>query len=442
MFTRLIKLLPAAVIICSSHFVSAQRGDSLKADLQLLKTKLETIHPALYAYTSQTRMEQLFDSCYKELNDYTDDRQFYGVIKVMLSAVKDGHLSSSPSPGFARFIHTENRYLPLMTYFKGDSIFIVNSIDNKIPAGSRLIRINSHPADAMRQKMYDYLMSDGYSTSKKALILNQIFYFYYYLAYGYSSGFTVEYTAPSGEYSTVALPATEEKVINTLKVKEEEKPLLSATFTEDNICILSIRTFGADDLAEAKLDYPAFLEKTFMRIKNDRVQKLIIDLRDNGGGRDGYGVMLYSYLTKQAFPYYSYLEKNKKKLSGKPGLGKQQPAAISYSGAVWVLTGGNTFSAAAEFCAVAYSNHRGTFIGEETGGGYEGNHSGQLISVELPSSKANVWIPTTKYVMNVIPAKYPGRGIIPHLQVQPSAGEYLRHEDTVLEKALSEARSR
>jgi len=441
MFTRFIKLLPAIILICCAHVVSAQRGNALKADLQLLKNKLETIHPDLYAYTPKTRMEQLFDSCYQQLNDDTDDRQFYGIVKALLSAVKDGHLSTGASPHFSQVIHTENSYLPLITYFKGDSIFIVNSIDNKIPAGSRLISINSHPADAMRQKMYDCLMSDGYNTTKKALVLNQIFYFYYYLAYGYSAGFTVEYISPTGDYSTVALPAIEEKAINTLKVTEEEKPLLSATFTEDNICILSISTFAANDLQQAKLDYPAFLEKTFRRIKQDRVQQLIIDLRENGGGRDAYGVLLYSYLTKQPFSYYSYLDKDQKKLSGKPGLGKQKPAAIPYSGAVWILTGGNTFSAAAEFCAVAYSNHRATFIGEETGGAYEGNHSGQLIQVELPSSKVTVWIPTTQYVMDVIPAKYPGHGILPHLQVQPSTEEYLHHEDKVLQEALSEARS-
>lgn len=440
MFTRLTKLLSAA-ILCCSHVASAQRGDSLKADIQLLKTKLETIHPDLYAYTTQARVEQLFDSCYQQLNDDTDDRQFYGIIKTLLSAVRDGHVSSDPSPRFARTIHAENSYLPLITYFKGDSIFIVNSIDNKIPPGSLLISINSHPAAAMRERLYDYLMADGYSTGKQSLILNQIFYFYYYLAYGYSAGFTVEYISPSGEHKTVALPAAAEKVINTLKIAEKEKPLLSATFTDDNICILDIRTFDAASIQKARLDYPAFLDKTFRKIKQARIQKLIIDVRENGGGRDDYGVMLYSYLTKQPFRYYLYQEKKKKKLSGRPGLGRQQPAAIPYSGDLWVLTNGQTFSAAAEFCAVVYSNHRGTFIGQETGGAYEGNHSGQMIQVELPCSKVTVWIPTTKYVMDVIPAKYPGRGIIPHLQVEASAEEYLHGEDRVLQEGLLQARS-
>jgi hypothetical protein len=442
MFTRLTTLLSVAVFVCCSHVVSAQRGDSLKADIRLLKTKLETIHPDLYAYTTQARMEQLFDSCYQQLNDDTDDRQFYGIIKTLLSAVKDGHVSSGLSPRFAHFIHSENTYLPLITYFKGDSIFIVNSIDNKIPAGSRLISINSHPADAMREKLYDYLMADGYSTSKQALVLNQIFYFYYYLAYGYSAGFTIEYISPAGDHKTVALSAVEEKVINTLKIPVEQKPLLSATFTEDNICILTIGTFDAASLGEAGLNYPAFLEKTFRKIKQDRIQKLIIDLRDNGGGRDQYGVMLYSYLTKQPFRYYRYQEKDKKKLSGRPGIGLQQPAAIHYGGDLWVLTSGQTFSAAAEFCSVAYSDHRATFIGQETGGTYEGNHSGQLISFELPASKVTFWVSTIKYVMDVTPAKSPGHGVIPHLQVQASAEEYIRHQDRVLKEGLQQARSR
>ncbi len=442
MFTRLTRLLSAAIFVCCSHVVSAQRGDSLKADIRFLKTTLETVHPDLYAYTSQARIAQLFDSCYQQLHDDTDDRQFYGIIKTLLSAVKDGHLSSGASPRFAQAIHSENTYLPLITYFKGDSIFIINSIDNKIPAGSRLISINSHPAEAVREKLLGYLMSDGYGTSKQQLSLNQTFYFYYYLAYGHSAGFTVEYVSPSGDDKTVALPAAEEKVINTLKVPEAGKPLLSTTFTDDKICIISIGSFDEKDFQKAQLNYPAFLEKTFRKIKQDRIQKLIIDLRDNGGGMDEYGAMLYSYLTKQPFRYYLYLEKDKKKLSGRPGLGRQQPAVIPYNGPLWVLTDGLTYSAAAEFCSVVYSNHRGTFIGQETGGTYEGNHSGQMITIELPASKVTVWIPTTKYVMDVIPPKYPGRGIIPHLQVQASPEEYMHHEDRVLQEGLQQARSR
>ncbi|TWV92978.1 hypothetical protein [Chitinophaga pinensis] len=199
MFTRITTLL--AIIILNGCFcsVSAQRADSLKADLQLLKSKLIATHPDIYAYTTENRWADLLDSCYQEINDYTDERQFYGIVKVLLSALGDGHLSTGAAPAFNQFIHSDNSYLPLLTYIVADSIFITNSVDNTIPAGSRLISVNSHPAGVMLEKMRGYLMSDGYNTTKKTGVLNQIFYFYYYLAYGYSGGFTVTYADPSGQ---------------------------------------------------------------------------------------------------------------------------------------------------------------------------------------------------------------------------------------------------
>ena len=440
MFTRITALLAVIILTCTGS-VSAQRADSLKADLRLLKNRLLSIHPDVYAYTSENRWTGLFDSCYQQINDDTDERQFYGIVKILLSAVGDGHLSTGVAPSFAQFIHTENSYLPLLTYVTENSIFITNSVDNTIPPGSRLISINSHPVNAMLEKMEGYLMSDGYNNTKKALLLNQIFYFYYYLAYGYSGGFTVAYEDPSGQEKTVALSSVKEPLINALKTPEATTPLLSFSVTDDKIGILTIRTFSFTDLQEAKLDYPAFLEQSFRQVKKAGIKKLIIDLRDNGGGRDAYGVLLYSYLSKQPFHYYRYLEKDKKKLSGRPGLGVQDPAALHYDYPVAILTSGQTFSAAAEFCAVAYSYDRAVFIGEETGGGYEGNHSGQLIETVLPFSKVSIWIPTVKYVMEVHPPKQTGRGTIPTKPVQIPVEAYIHQEDKVMEAALQWARS-
>jgi len=436
MFTRIITLLTVIILHCCYFQVSAQHADSLKADLRLLQTKLTTIHPDMYAYISENRWADLFDSCYQQINDDTDERQFYGIVKLLLSAVGDGHLSTGAPQSFAQFIHTENSYLPLLTYVTEDSIFITSSINNTIPAGSRLISINSHPADVMLEKMRGFLMSDGYNDTKKNLVLNQIFYFYYYLAYGYSGGFTVTYAAGPGQIKTVSLTAVKETAINALKTPAVSSPLLSFSITPDKTGILTIRTFGYTDLQEAQLDYPAFLEQSFRQLKKAGIKKLIIDLRDNGGGRDAYGVLLYSYLSKQPFRYYLYQEKDKKKLSGRPGLGLQQPAALHYDGPVAILISGQTFSAAAEFCAVAYSNDRAIFFGEETGGAYEGNHSGQLIETVLPNSKISIWISTIKYAMDVRPPKRTGHGIIPHKPVPVDVDAYIRQEDKVLEAAL------
>jgi hypothetical protein len=439
MLTNIAKLVAIALLVCGCYAAHAQHADSLKADLRLLQHKLVSIHPDLYAYTSQHRMTQLFDSCYQQIHDDTDDRQFYGIVKVLLSAVRDGHLSTNARPQFAQFIHTENSYLPLLTYCTADSIFITASIGNSIPPGSLLVSINSHPAAVIREKLYSHLSADGYTTTKKDIVLNQIFYFYYYLAYGYSAGFTVKYRDASGHLKNISLSAVREQSINTLKSSQEERPLLSFSINAGQTGILRIGTFNVSELQEAKLDYPAFLEQTFRQLKQQGIRQLIIDLRGNGGGRDEYGVMLYRYLTKEKFRYYRYQEKDKKKLSAKPGLGIQQPAALHYDYPLSILIDGNTFSAAAEFCAVAYNRAQTTFYGQETGGVYEGNYSGQLIQTELPCSKVNVWIPTTKYVMDVRPPLQPGRGILPQHPIQITVEEYMRPGDKVLEEVLREA---
>ncbi len=52
-------------------------------------------------------------------------------------------------------------------------------------------------------------------------------------------------------------------------------------------------------------DFPGFLSETFRNIAEQQIKTLVIDLRNNQGGRDEYGALLYTYLTDQPFRYYN-----------------------------------------------------------------------------------------------------------------------------------------
>lgn len=82
-----------------------------------------------------------------------------------------------------------------------------------------------------------------------------------------------------------------------------------------------------------------------------------------------------------------------------------------------MLIDGGTFSTAAEFCAVARSLGRATFVGEETGGGYEGNASGTFAILTLPQTGVRVVIPLVRYELAVAPARERGRGIQPDYRI-------------------------
>ena len=100
------------------------------------------------------------------------------------------------------------------------------------------------------------------------------------------------------------------------------------------------------------------------------------------------------------------------------------------------MINGLSFSTTADFCAIAKSNNRGIFIGEETGGGYYGNTSGGAVNVKLPGSNIDINIPQFKYVNDVKKAKYKDRGIIPDYTIVPTIDDVLQQKDVQLNYAL------
>jgi hypothetical protein len=64
-------------------------------------------------------------------------------------------------------------------------------------------------------------------------------------------------------------------------------------------------------------------------------------------------------------------------------------------------------------CTRRPSRARATFVGEETGGGYEGNASGTFAILTLPHTGIRVVIPLVRSELAVVPPKERGRGILP-----------------------------
>ena len=165
---------------------------------------------------------------------------------------------------------------------------------------------------------------------------------------------------------------------------------------------------------------------------------MIIDVRSNQGGNDGNGEILYSYLTSKPFRYYASQETVTEKFldSNNVNLILQQPDKNNFSGEVFVLINGRSFSGVAEFASVVKTNQRGLFIGEECGGGYYGNTSGNEVHVTLPASQIDVRIPVVKYTMAV--KKLPRRenGIVPDFIYYHSISDIAENKDSQIDYAL------
>jgi C-terminal processing protease CtpA/Prc len=110
----------------------------------------------------------------------------------------------------------------------------------------------------------------------------------------------------------------------------------------------------------------------------------------------------------------------------------QKPKKNSYSGKVYILINGGSFSVTSEFASVAHYLKRAKFIGEETGGGYYGDNSGTFVIVTLPYSRMNIGIPMLAYYTAVKNYPFKDRGIIPDYEVNPVIEDIMMKKDTVL----------
>jgi len=107
-----------------------------------------------------------------------------------------------------------------------------------------------------------------------------------------------------------------------------------------------------------------------------------------------------------------------------------------FSGKVYVIISPDTYSGASEFSNMMYTKGLGTFVGQETGGGYYGNTSGYSNELMLPHSKIEISLPALQFMMNV-DAKLPfGSGVIPDYKVIPTYQEYIDRKDVALEYIL------
>jgi C-terminal processing protease CtpA/Prc len=247
---------------------------------------------------------------------------------------------------------------------------------------------------------------------------------------------------------------------NAFNTVERPKPFLYKTIS-DSIGYLSVPNFYGHE------DFEEFYLKSFKSIKNDKIKHLIIDIQDNVGGEEGNENLLASYLLQEPFKKYKNVLaskeaygnfKNKKSVildawtlkDGVPhrgeftlmsnyfsDLGYKQPHTdLIFSGKVYVLTSGVTFSGGAEFASMLKMKNRATFIGEETGGTYEGNVSGYSRGIKLANTKIKVSIPIVHFKINVSP-EIQGRGILPDHVVYQTWDDIVQGTNSKLEFAVN-----
>jgi len=410
----------------------------LKQDFLVLRDSLQSLHAGLYRYKTESEMNALFDRSYQQLDHPMTEADFFAIVSTLVSSIEDGHTECFLPQDRIKAIIAGVKIFPIQPKYIGDKAYV--PCDTKeFPAGTEIVKIDDKPVNEIRKQLFSLLSSDGSIETEKYVKINDghdPFSYLYFVVYGEKADFKITYKTSTGALAEKSLRADLFQKMECAPERPVINQYLSLEYKPGGIAVMTLKTFANEYLERTKENFENFLAASFKELKEKKITKLIIDLRENGGGEDTNGLLLYRYLTDKPFQYYASLNSTRHVITDHPNLAIQQPETNNFTGKVEFLTGGKSFSGAAEFSAIARTNSRGTFIGEETAGGYYGNTSGSKIALILPNTRIRVNIPLTKYVMAVKKAKYNDRGIIPDYPIVPTIQDYLDHKDVQMNFAL------
>lgn len=444
-------LIKSCVSVCFLAFVVACAGQTsgtvftkipaaeLRKDFTYMTDTLKKIHAGLYRYQLKQTLDRLFDSCRNSIKDSMTVADFYALTRYAVSGIKDGHTNCRLPDAVMKDYVDSVKVFPAMVLFIHNKPYILCCKQNDSLSQTELISIDGHNMDSVVRRLFTYIPSDGNIDSRKNWEMPEQFHLLYGSLYGFHKHFTVRYKSRQGDIQSVVLYAENIKEIICAQPFSRPTRYLQLSFPSNGIALLSIRTFFDGFLHSTGENFGGFLDSAFGVLKENHISKLIIDVRSNQGGNDENGWLLYSYLTAKPFMYYTSKETVNEKFlpSDHAELTMHQPRNNNFSGKVFILENGRSFSGSAEFASIVKTNQRGIFIGEECGGAYDGNTSGSENMVVLPYSKISVRIPLVKYTMSVQLINPSDRGVIPDFIFYQRIGDIAGHGDGQLAYALT-----
>ena len=458
------------LIVNVSLLAQTLTPEQLQTDFTRFRTALNEVHPEMYRYTPKPTFDSLFTATAARLNRPMTQHEFYVTMSPLLVALRDGHIKWIVSGKDEHYPFFSDKLFPLKLYFLGEKAWIVGNYGaGSVSDGAEITAIDGKPmAEIIQTLLPKMTFVDGNRIGGKLEDLNRYFSGYYATFIGAPDAFDITYRIGNEEKNVTLQPVTEQTIKDYVeKHKPAPQKPFRLTYVDNQTAVMTLDAFFKE---MNSLKFNQFLQNSFREIKAKSVQNLVLDLRNNEGGEESLGVLLYSYLANQPFRYYDHISVRQKKgysfpawtsklyrmakflvvkkrgdgylFTAQRGLGVTKPKKDAYTGKLYVLLNGNSFSVTTEFAARAHADRRAqpggtTFIGQESGGGYKLNSSGIFTITQLPNSKIDLGIGMFGFHMaNVSAYPYADRGIIPDHLVEPTADDILNHRDRVMEYTL------
>lgn len=470
---------------CSVSRISGEPkypSKQLKEDFSIFRGALEESHPSLYWFTPKEQMDVEFSEVYSQLNDSMTERQFRTHLLKIITSIRCGHTSINYSKKFSRYLDTAGlRLFPLGFKVWKDSLAVTANLNRKdsiFRRGTIVKSINNYSAKQLIDTFFNYITGDGYSQAGRYQTLSTFgtFGVLYKNVLGLTDSFAINYVTPEGKDAVATIPVYK-PVKDSVEVSDSLKPERYSQRERRSFRKFSTRHVQVDTTLNSAYmllntfstgtNLRKFFKTSFKNIDRLGLKHLVIDVRSNGGGEAGNSTLLTQYLTdhkfkvgdslyavKRSSKYRDYIKFQPiywlittfithRKSDGNFHFGYYERHTFKpfrkhhFDGNLYILTGGNSFSATTLFAQELKGQKNVTIVGEETGGGGYGNTAWIIPELTLPNTRLRVGIPKFRFVMRRELVKE-GRGVMPDVWAAPTAKDIQNGIDVKLEavKAL------
>ncbi|MEM9981418.1 MAG: S41 family peptidase [Bacteroidota bacterium] len=464
----------------TKHFLPTDKIDPqlLQKDFSALHHSLQSSYPSLYRYRSESFINHHYQKILATLTQPITLLDFYKIVASYLSKVGDGHMKVKLPTYFTNTYNARLKRFPFQLKTTTHGVFVTENYSaHTLLTDAQLVSINGQPIQKILHDIAELIPADGHNLTGKYYQMAANFDFYCSLVAHFEENTQIDFI-PKGQQkvASVSIPLLTTTALEQIKAAKGA-PQRSKPFhykVDNNIGIMTLRTFNYPKA------FQKFVEESFQQLAASKIDKLILDLRGNGGGDEANAIYLYTYLTTKPFKYYDRYEVNvtpNKKVEQAstlisyetlnffasivsldsarrcvitdlaplkenlldPTAWQQPKVEHNFTGKVVVLIDGGSFSATSEICAIMKRDQRATFVGTETGGTFDGNTSGMYDHVILPHSSLRVKIPLIKYVSALGATEYwYGRGVMPDYPIiDPAISHQRSSEDPVMDFAIT-----
>jgi len=408
-------LLGLLIFISLTGLAQNQKIIDWRGDIEYLKTELPLRHKDLFFQMTKDDYEGRLDYLSSHLSSFSD-LEIAIKLQQLIAKIGDSHTSA----GYTKFFD-EEKILPLQLYWFSDGLYITQTAkDYEKILGSKITKINDFGIQSVADSLSTLITIDN-NALVKSRIPGMIPFLQLLEYFGFSKSNLVKIEAESGQgqsnkFEIKAGKTDRNNIISFVPDslafcwKNQRSIFIDKYFENEAIYYLQYNRCTSREIAEQQgnqnnvSSLPSFADfenRVFYVIRNKQINKLIFDMRFNGGGNSNQGTQFISKLSD------FNISKQDRKL--------------------YVIIGRQTFSSAIINTLDFKKQTKAILVGEETGG--KPNHFGEIRNFQLPSSGLIITY-STKYFTET---KEDLNTIAPDVIIETSFSDFKKGIDPVYE---------